>query len=96
MSQTFSGPDTSDWYAHSCSNYRASSDNARFIKAIGVGNEIKFRAGFKVFASGTAAAPTYNSSSSKLFAYSIVEAAGATALFASTAIAVTAVAQQMW
>lgn len=49
--------DQNGWYAHSCYNYRASTDNAVYVKGINVGNTINFRAGYRIWPSATSTTP---------------------------------------
>lgn len=78
------------WYSHTCYNYRASSDNAQYIKGIKVGNTIQFRAGWNIFISATANAVS-NGQAAGIKKYEIVDD-GALALAASSAVALAAVA----
>ena len=92
MSQRFTEPTVASdylWYSHSCTNYRASSDNAQFVKAIEVGTEIKYRAGFKIY-NALNNNPLVNGSSTKLFSYTITENS-ATVLVASLVTVAAAV-----
>jgi hypothetical protein len=41
--------DANGWFAHTCYNYRASSDNNQYVEEIKVGNTISFRAGFRIY-----------------------------------------------
>ena len=92
MSQDISSAATANaqgWYSHICYNYRASSDNAQFVKGIKVGNTIQFRAGFNIFDNANAN-NLVNGQAAGIKRYEIIDD-GAIALAASSVVAVLAV-----
>lgn len=92
MSQETNGSESNPpkgWWYHTCYNYRAATDDAQYVKGIKVGNSIKFRAGFNVYATAGGNG-SVNGQASGLKTYVIVDAS-ALALVASTIMTVAAV-----
>ena len=61
--------DSNGWYAHTCYNYRASSDNKLFVQSINVGNVISFKAGYKIWSAPAAPATTGSPTPNTLVAF---------------------------
>lgn len=84
--------DANGWYAYTCYNYRASTDNKSWVEGVEVGNTISFRAGFKIYANTQASTttPLAYGNNSALLKYTIMDDA-ATALLASITVTAAAV-----
>ena len=73
-----------DWFSHYCYAWRNTNDSQEFIKGYDLGAEVKFKAGYKIWATAAGGDSVSSAVMSNWVTYVVQEKADSTEEFATT------------